>query len=88
MENNFSFADGLIGILQTDEQHLGHGYGSLVVKAVAKKIAEMGHDSYAAVNEKNLASCALFSRLGFISIGNVYCIVTLNAWKSVRQINS
>lgn len=80
--------DGLIAILQTDEQYLGHGYGSLVVKAIAKKIAQLGHSSYSAVNEKNSASRALFSRVGFIPIGHVYCIVTANAWASVMGNSS
>lgn len=77
--------DGLIGILQTDEQYQGHGYGSLVVKSVAKITAQMGQDSYAAVNENNIASRTLFSRLGFIPIGYVYCIVTENAWTTMKN---
>lgn len=84
----FSFVDGLIGILQTDEQYQGHGYGSLVVRASAKKFAQMGRDSYAAVNEKNIASRKLFSRLGFVPIGYVYCIVTENAWISTMKTDS
>lgn len=85
---NFRFVDGLIGILQTDEKYQGHGYGSLVVKASAKIFAQMGRDSYAAVNEGNIASRTLFSRLGFNPIGYVYCIVTDNAWNSIMQNGS
>lgn len=84
----FRMPDGLIGILQTDEKYQGHGYASSVVKASAKKFAQMGRDSYAAVNEGNIASRALFSKLGFVPIGDVYCIVTENAWNSVMQNGS
>lgn len=60
--------------------YYGKGYGSLVVKALAKKMAEMGRDMYSAVNEENMPSKTLFSRLGAKSIGYVYCIATENAW--------
>lgn len=76
----FSFPDGLLGILQTDENYYGNGYGSLVCQAISREIGEMGHDMYSAVNEANTPSRALFIKLGAKSIDSVYCIATENAW--------
>lgn len=72
----------MIGVLQTDEKYQGQGYGSLVAKVFAKKVAEMDQDIYSSVNEKNQPSRALFEKLGANPIGNIYCIVTENAWKA------
>lgn len=71
-----------MGALQTDDKYQGKGYGSLVFKALTKSIAEMGQDTYSAVNETNLASRGLLEKLGATSIGYTYCIVTENAWKT------
>lgn len=60
----FSFTDGLIGILQTDENHLRHGYGSLVSKAIARKIADIGQDVYCAIHEENIASRSVYDKFG------------------------
>lgn len=76
---SFSLPDGFIGILQTDAEWYSHGFGSLVVKAVAKKVAEMGQDIYATINEKNYASQSLFEKLGATELGCIHCIVTENA---------
>lgn len=70
----------MLGALQTDEHHYGHGYGSLVSKYVSKKIAEMGQDTYAGVFEKNIPSRALFEKLGFKSIGEIHWITTKITW--------
>lgn len=71
----------MIGVLQTDKNYLGHGYGSLVAKAISKKIAELNQDTYFAVSESNHACRSMFEKFGASSIGNIYCIVTENAWK-------
>uniref|UniRef100_A0AAG5DFG6 N-acetyltransferase domain-containing protein n=1 Tax=Anopheles atroparvus TaxID=41427 RepID=A0AAG5DFG6_ANOAO len=47
------------------------GYGTLVVKAFAKKLAELGHNSYASVLVDNEPSKALFESVGFKAIGRV-----------------
>lgn len=85
--NNFSYADGVMGILQTDEQYLRRGYGSLVLKAAARKVAQMGHDIYSAVNEANIPSQKVVDRVGYNRIGYVYCIVTENAWNAIFPWN-
>lgn len=85
----FSFTDGLIGILQTDENHLRHGYGSMVSKAIARKVADIGQDVYAAIHEENIASRSVYDKFGAFPIGNNYCIVTENAWAAgERYLNT
>lgn len=76
----FRLQTGLLGALQTDKDYFGHGYGSLVAKYVSKKIAEMGHDIYAGIIEKNYPSRKLFDKLGFKSIGQVHWITTKITW--------
>lgn len=51
--------------LQTDKDHYGRGYASLVTKALSKKIAETGCDVYTATLEKNMAAQPLYEKLGF-----------------------
>lgn len=75
------FSTGLLGILQTDEKFYGQGYGGLVLKHNSKTIAEMGHDVYAGVFEANTPSRALFDKLGFKPVSQVYWIKTPNAFK-------
>lgn len=75
----------MLGVLQTDENYKGQGYGTLVVKAFSKKVAEIDQDTYIEVNEKNEASRALFEKLGATSIDNIYCIVTENAWNADKK---
>lgn len=61
----------MLGALQTDHQHYAKGYATAVVKGIAKKIAQRGHDIYAGVNEMNTPSRRLFEKAGFVSVGNV-----------------
>lgn len=76
---------GLLGALQTDEKYLGHGYGTLVAKVVSKKIAELGHDIYAGILEKNHPSRHLFVKLGFKSVGEVHWISTKINWTGADE---
>lgn len=78
---------GLLGALQTDEKYFGHGYGTLVTKVISKKIAELGHDIYAGILEKNYPSRNLFSKLGFKSIGEVHWITTKINWTEADEWN-
>lgn len=79
----------MLGILQTDEKWFGHGFGSLVVKAISKKIAEMDQDIYCEINESNRASRSIFEKIGASSIDHIYCIVTENAWKAdTKRVNT
>lgn len=71
---------GLIMTLQTDKNHFGKGYGELVTKALAKQIAEMGHDLYTGVFPDNKPSITLFRKLGFEQIGKVHWVCTKLNW--------
>lgn len=71
---------GFIGALQTDEKYFGRGLGKLVVKSLAKSIAESGDDVYASIYEDNTTSRKLFARLGFEVVGEVNWIVTKYVW--------
>lgn len=71
-----SFPTGLLLALQTDENHFGHGYGSLVTRAICKQSAELGHNLYAGIFEVNTVSKNLFEKLGFKVIGKVGSICT------------
>lgn len=71
--------------LQTDPNYLGHGYGTIVVKHLSKKIAEMGHDINAGIFEKNYPSRNLFEKLGFKSIGEVHWITTKHNWSEADE---
>lgn len=51
--------------LQTLEDHTGKGYGTLAVKEMTKQLAECGFDSCATVSPGNVASEAIFKKLGF-----------------------
>lgn len=73
---NFRRSTGLLFSLQSDKIYRKRGYGSLVLKALAKKVAELGNDSYGAVLEDNIPSRALFERLDFKVIGKVYFLRT------------
>lgn len=63
---------GLFSGLQTHHSYRQHGFGSLVTKALAKKVAEMGHDSYAGIGDDNNSSQRLFGKLGFRPAGRLY----------------
>lgn len=82
-----SLPTGIIGALETDERHRGHGYDSLVVRALSKKIAEMGYDIYMPLHEDNTSYASLFSSLGFEPVEEeVHWIVTKLNWSEVDQL--
>lgn len=62
--------------LQTLENYQKRGFGSLVTKALAKKVAELGHDSYTTIYDDNVASQNLFEKIGFQSKGRTYMLRT------------
>ncbi|XP_058120892.1 uncharacterized protein LOC131282153 [Anopheles ziemanni] len=61
--------NGVIGTLGVAERR--KGYGTLVVKGFAKKLAEIGLNSYASVLVENEASNAMFKGIGFKPIRQV-----------------
>lgn len=52
------------------------GYGSLVCKSMAKKLADMDMDTTALVGHQNKSSQEMFKKIGFQSIGNAYWLRT------------
>lgn len=72
--------NGLLGALQTDEQHCGKGYATIVLKAISRQIAQLGHDIYAGIFAKNTPSRGLFEKLGFELVGEVHFISTPISW--------
>lgn len=79
----FRTATGFLSALQTDKDHLGHGYAALVTKYVSKKIAEMDQNIYAGIFEANHPSRKLFEKLGFTITGRVHWIT--NKVNSIRE---
>lgn len=66
---------------------VGHGYGSLVSKAISKRIGELGDDSIACVSEHNSASRRLFEKLGFVLNETVYSLCTKIHWSDADEYN-
>jgi RimJ/RimL family protein N-acetyltransferase len=65
------YDNGSLGVLQVDNRHLRKGYGELVTRAIARKIAESLHcDVISLVVPDNAKSVHLFKKLGFIELGS------------------
>lgn len=60
---------GTIATLQVEEQYRRRGIGELLVKALAKTIAEMGDDCTTSIVVGNPASKNLFEKIGFKNTG-------------------
>lgn len=48
-----------------DSNYKQRGLGTLLVKAMSKKLAELNMDIYASVTMENVASRCLFEKIGF-----------------------
>lgn len=70
------FTSGELLALQTDGMHYGHGYGSLVVKAISKQIARLDHDVYASGLDDNTPSKRLFEKIDFELVERINWITT------------
>ncbi|EDW03371.1 uncharacterized protein LOC6562002 [Drosophila grimshawi] len=67
---------GFLGALQVKSSHKRRGFGSLVTKAMSKRIAALGQDVMALVNPENKPSYAMFDALGFKVIDQCYWLRT------------
>lgn len=47
-----------------------------MTKSLAKRVAELGHDSYTTIFDDNIASQNLFEKIGFQAKGKVYLLRT------------
>ncbi|CAD7092443.1 unnamed protein product [Hermetia illucens] len=61
----FRIPVGSLGTLQVAESHKRKGFGSLIVRAMAKAIGETGYDVFAPVVFDNYPSLNMFEKLGF-----------------------
>lgn len=71
------FQTGMLGAIQVDSKHLGKGYGSIVCRAITKKLAELGEDAFACVGEHNIQSNRMFSSTGFKVVDKACWLRTL-----------
>lgn len=55
----------MMGAIQVDSQHLGKGYGTIICRAMTKKLGDLGEDAFACVGEHNTPSNRMFSSAGF-----------------------
>lgn len=77
----FRLQAGPLGALQVDEKFKRKGLGTLVAKAMAMKLADMDQDTFALVGTQNLASRAMFEKIGFINQDYCYWLRTYpNTW--------
>ncbi|KAF6201899.1 hypothetical protein GE061_004295 [Apolygus lucorum] len=56
---------GGVGMLKTQEHHLRKGYGSVVLKAITKRIAERGENPHMNVDINNIPSQTLAKKLNY-----------------------
>ncbi|EDW29266.1 GL18506 [Drosophila persimilis] len=63
---------GALGLLQVLESHKRLGLGSLMVRALSKKINDLGESVVAPVVTQNSASRGMFEKIGFQPIDKVY----------------
>ncbi|XP_050082233.1 uncharacterized protein LOC126569295 [Anopheles aquasalis] len=68
----FRLTPGPNGALEVPVEHRRKGYGTLVTKALAVKLAEMGCISYGFILKRNTASIDMFRKLGFENVGSMY----------------
>ncbi|XP_034099505.1 uncharacterized protein LOC117564728 [Drosophila albomicans] len=68
---------GSLGLLQVVATHKRLGLGSLMVRYLSKKIAELGEEVLSPVVTENTPSRRMFEKLGFEKIDNVYWTVPI-----------
>lgn len=73
----YRFQTGSLGVLQTKETHRGRGLAKIVVKSIFKQTAELGQDAYAGVTSVNVASRAVFEKIGCEVVDTVHRINTI-----------
>lgn len=65
---------GILGILQTVEEYKRRGFGSLMIKFLAKLLAEEGIDPVTSVSIHNTASKNMMRKIGFEEIHNGFYV--------------
>lgn len=64
-------------MLQVVKEFCGRGIGTLVSKALSRKIAASGQGIGACIMETNTVSLAIFKKLGFSIVDKIYWTETL-----------
>jgi len=62
--------------LQVDNNYKRRGFGSLIVKALSRSIAALGHDVIAEIHYENMPSSEMFNKLGFEVIDQCHWVYT------------
>ncbi|GAB0099334.1 glycine-N-acyltransferase-like protein 3 isoform X1 [Sergentomyia squamirostris] len=68
---------GTLGALQVEQDCRRRGLGTLIAKAMIRKLTDLRMDTFAFVNVGNVPSRRMFENLGFIQIDYVYWLQTL-----------
>lgn len=77
------YDNGSLGVLQVDENHLRKGLGSLIAKAISRKIAvEEDCDVISLIVHKNVKSLNMFKKIGFTEAGPYTWFVLKNNSKN------
>lgn len=63
---------GLLGAMQVDDGFRRKGYGTLILKAITRKIGELGEDVCACVLTDNLPSIRTFENVGFQVVDSTF----------------
>ncbi|XP_055638264.1 uncharacterized protein LOC129776569 isoform X2 [Toxorhynchites rutilus septentrionalis] len=66
---------GAVSNLQTNASHLRNGFGRAVCSEFARRLANLGDDSYAYVLSDNHKSCKLFESVGFQKTTNLHWMI-------------
>ncbi|XP_058447808.1 uncharacterized protein LOC131428132 [Malaya genurostris] len=72
----FCWQTGAMGALEVVTEHLRKGYGTLIVKAIARELARVGLNCYGTVICTNKASQGMFDKLGFERTGSYHFVRT------------
>ncbi|EDW55610.1 uncharacterized protein LOC6614533 [Drosophila sechellia] len=67
---------GYLGALQVKDSHKRRGFGSVVTREIAYRLAAQGHDVMALVGPSNKPSSGMFSKLGFQVIDQCFWLRT------------
>lgn len=67
---------GALANVQVDSNYKQRGLGTLVTKAMTKKLSELDMDTYAVVGDENVASICVFKKIGFKAVESCYYLST------------
>ncbi|XP_058818234.1 uncharacterized protein LOC131681454 [Topomyia yanbarensis] len=70
----FCWQTGAMGPLEVAPEHLRKGYGTIMVKAIARELANNGLNCYGTVLCTNKASQGMFEKLGFKRVDGHYYV--------------